>query len=92
MARKISLPPGRLRRFRLPDPGGRESVARAVPNRWGARLVGALALTLFTLFVYWLSVSAFWLPRAAVERPQPAPRTVDERQPVLPPLKASGYP
>jgi hypothetical protein len=82
MARKISLPPGTLRRFRLPDPGGREAGVRVVPKRWGTRLLGALALTLFTLFVYWLSVSAFWLPSAAEERPQPPPRSAaDQRLP-----------
>ena len=65
-------------RFRLPDPGGREPLARSGPNPWGARLAGALALTLFTLFVYWLSVSAVWLPPAP-EEPLPVPQTLDQR-------------
>jgi hypothetical protein len=46
-----------------------------------------LVLTLFTLFVYWLSVSAFWLPKTTEERPEPAPQQpVDQR---LPPASGS---
>jgi hypothetical protein len=57
--KKLHLPAGPLRRFRLPEPGV-QSRSQIAEGRLKRSVLGAIGFVLFTLLLYWLGSSATW--------------------------------